>query len=138
MSSEAGTDPRLEDAPEDPRERAFARAGQHDDAAGYEHARVRGQRTAAGDVEEHVVALTAPREVLFRVVDDQVGADRADQLHVARLAHRRDVRADLLPALYRDRAHAPGRAIDEDALPGPDLADVTRSEEHTSELQSPD
>src|SRR5204862_7075557 len=69
------------------------------------------------DVDDHVVALAAPREVLLRVVDHAVGTERPRLLDVARPADRcHRARAESLRDLHRERADGAGRAVDEHAL----------------------
>ena len=41
------------------------------------------QRTVAADVEDHVIAMRAVGDVVLRVVDDVIGADRSDQVDLA-------------------------------------------------------
>src|SRR3954463_3849613 len=57
-------------------------ADQHDRAGGVEDAAHGRPRAVAGVVEEHVVALSAAREVLARVVEDALGTECACLLDV--------------------------------------------------------
>ena len=77
-------------------------------------------------VEDEVVALGPGGEVDLRVVDDVVGADRADQLDVLRAADPGHLGAERLGDLHGERAHATGSAVDEDLLTGLDLAVVAQ------------
>ena len=71
----------------------------------------------ADRVEDDVVRLAVLREVLLQVVDDLVGAERAHELDVLRVADRGDVGAEVLGELHSRRPDRPGGAVDEDALP---------------------
>src|SRR5206468_6445633 len=77
-------------------------------------------------VQDDVVPFRALREVLARVVDDVVRADRADELHVVRAAHARHFGTERLCDLDREAADAAGRSVDQDLPPGPDLAVVAK------------
>ena len=57
-------------------------------------------------VEDDVVALLGAGEVGPGVVDDVVGAERADQVDVAGAAHTRHLGAERLGELYGEGAHA--------------------------------
>ena len=76
----------------------------------------RRQRAARGVVQDEVVALAPPGEVLLRVVDDVIGADGADQLQLARAAHAGDFRAGRPGDLDGERADAAARSHDQDLL----------------------
>ena len=76
------------------------------------------RRTSSGDcVEDDVVTLGAAREVLARVVDDPVGAERPDELDVGRAAGRGHGRAHRLADLHGEVAHAAGAAVDQRRAP---------------------
>src|SRR5919204_641452 len=77
-------------------------------------------------VEDEVVPLALLREVLAGVVDDVVGADRADQVHVPRAAHAGHVRSERLRKLHREGTDAARRTVDQDLLPGSHLALVAK------------
>ena len=53
------------------------------------------ERVLADGVEDDVVRLAVLREVLSRVVDHLVGAERAHELHVLRVAHGSHVRPEV-------------------------------------------
>ena len=72
------------------------------------------------DVEDGVVAVAASGEVLLRVVDDPVGADRPDRVELPGGVHARHVRPVRLRELHRERSHGAPRAIDQDLLSGLD------------------
>src|SRR5579864_17320 len=73
-------------------------------------------------VEDEVVALLALREVFLGVIDDMVGADRADHVHVPGAAHSGDVSAECLGDLDGERPEATRRTVDQDPVTGLDLA----------------
>src|SRR5271166_6445544 len=72
-------------------------------------------------VEDHVVLLLVPGEIPGRVVDDPVGAQAPDQLHMASVADRGHVGTQALQQLDRRRADSTGCAVDQDILPAADL-----------------
>src|SRR5437763_15477129 len=55
-----------------------------------------GQRVVRHVVEDEVVTLARPREVLFGVIDDTVGAERSDQVHVSRARDAGHIRSERL------------------------------------------
>ena len=67
---------------------------------------------------------SVPVEVLPGVVDDVVGAERADQAEVAGAGHAGDVGTERLGQLHGVAADATGGADDEHALAGLDPADI--------------
>ena len=81
-------------------------------------------RQVAHVVEDQVIARATGGEVLPRVVDDVVGPDRADQLHVLRAGHAGDLGAEGFRDLHGERADPARRAVDQDGLAGLDLARV--------------
>src|SRR5439155_5378215 len=62
-------------------------------SAGVKHTLALRPRVVARDVQHQVVMLAALREILFRVVDDPVRADRAHDFDMARAADRGDLSA---------------------------------------------
>ena len=75
------------------------------------------RRAVSRQLEDEIVLLPAPGEVLLGVVDDVVRAERADQVHVPRAAHAGHLRSERLRDLHREGAHASRRAVDQDLLP---------------------
>ena len=67
-------------------------------------------------IEHEVVSLTAPGEIFVGVVDDMVGADRSDQVHISRAAHTGHVRAERFGDLHGERTHTSRRTVDQDLL----------------------
>src|SRR5437773_5313036 len=104
------------DAGEDGHPSALVRSDEQEDPVRHEDASHVGDRAVPGDVEDRVVAPAALREVLFRVVDDLIGAERADQLEVPRACDRRHVRSERLRDLHRERSDTPAGAVHEDPL----------------------
>src|SRR5712692_154294 len=78
-------------------------------------------------VEEHVVPLPIPDEILLRVVDHPVRAHRSDQVDVSRAADARHGRSKRLSDLHRERPDASRRAVDQDLLAWPNLAFVSKT-----------
>lgn len=83
------------------------------------------ERVLADRVEDDVVRLAVPSEVLLGVVDDLVGAERPHDLDVLRVAHCSHVRIEVPGQLHRRSADRPRRAVDEDSLP---LAETYQSQ----------
>lgn len=71
-------------------------------------------------VENEVVAILTPGEVLLRVVDDAVGADRPNQTQLGGAAHAGHLRTEGLGELHGERADASAGADEQDLLPGLD------------------
>ena len=88
-----------------------------------------GEGTVRHVVEYEVVPLPRPREVHFRVVDDMVGADRSDQVHVPRAADASHLRAERLRNLHGKGSDAARGTVDQDLLSGPDLAVIADRQE---------
>ena len=76
------------------------------------------ERLLADGVEHDVVGLAVGREVLDRVVDDLVGAERPHDIDVVGVAHSGDQGAHVLGQLDGGGADRTRRAVDQDALPG--------------------
>src|SRR5438270_159520 len=74
-----------------------------------------------------MTTLPASGEVLLRVIDHLVRADRSDRLDVVRAADAGHVRAERLRDLHGERADAARRAVDEDALTRSELALVAKT-----------
>ena len=70
------------------------------------------ERVLADRVEDDVVRLAVLREVLARVVDDVVGAERPHELDVLRVADGRDLGAEVLRQLHGGGADGSGGAVD--------------------------
>src|SRR5688572_26964763 len=113
--------PSHEGRPEHLQELPDAEHGHKIAALGTKGALDLGHRRLADRIEDDVVGLAAPGEVLLRVVDDLVGAKGRDEGQVASAADPRDPSAEGLGELYGRRTYRPGSAIDEDALSGLEL-----------------
>ena len=70
----------------------------------------------ARDVDDPVVAPAAPADVLPRVVDDVIGAELANQVHLARAAHAGHLRAEGFRDLHGERADVARRTVDQHPL----------------------
>ena len=86
-----------------------------------------GERAIADVVEDEVVALARSREILLRVVDHVVGAERAHQLDVARAADAGDFGAEVLGDLHGECADAARCAVDQHLLSRLDAAMVAQA-----------
>ena len=84
------------------------------------------QRVVPDVVQDEVVARPSLGEVLAGVVDDVVGTDGPDHVHVLRAAHAGDLGAERLGDLDGERSDAARGAVDQDLLPGLDLALVAQ------------
>ena len=72
----------------------------------------------ANVIEDHVVLLVALGEILFRVIDDVIGANRSDKIDIPSAANRRDLRAKRFGDLHGECSNTSGRAVNENLLPG--------------------
>ena len=79
------------------------------------------ERAVPCDVEDDVVAVTTVDEVLARVVDDAVGADRSHQFRFRCAGNPSHLGAERLGQLDGERPHASPRADDQDSLTGSNL-----------------
>src|ERR1700756_2336047 len=84
----------------------------HDDLPGF------GEAPAPRNIEYQVVLPLRIGEVLRRVIDDVVGANRGDRGHVRATAYGGDLTAERFGYLDRERPHAAGRAVNENVVPG--------------------
>src|SRR5206468_104586 len=75
--------------------------------------------------EDDVVAFARLGEIVARVVDDVLGADRPDKVHLARAANAGDVASEGLGDLHDERPTAPRRTDDEHRLSLLNLADLS-------------
>ena len=95
-----------------------AAADQDELAVGCEHA-AHLQHAAIHDVVHDDVVLPATLgEILARVIDDVIGAKRADQLDIPGTAHARHLGAQRLRDLHGESPDAARGAIDQYLLPG--------------------
>src|SRR6266404_7016933 len=78
-------------------------------------------------VENDVVTFRTFSEILFRVIDDVIRAERSNKIDIPRTADARHICAERLGDLHRERAYASRRAIDQDLLPRLDLSFVANS-----------
>ena len=119
LAGDTGQDMRLEHpaASREPAVPEVAAVG-HERPGRCEGATKFGQRMVRDVVQDEVVALAIPGEVVGRVVDDVVGTDGADHLEIPRAADAGHLRPERLGDLDRERADAAGRPVDEDPLAG--------------------
>jgi hypothetical protein len=78
-------------------------------------------------VENQVVALRALGEILLRVINDPIGTEGADQVHILRAANAGHLGTQPLGDLHRERPHPSRRAVDQDLLPRLNLPLVTEA-----------
>ena len=92
-----------------------------------EHALALRPRPAPRVVEQQVVLLGAPGEILAGVVDDVVGAERLHEVGVSRAAHRGHFRAERFRDLHGEGPDASRRTIDQNLLPRLELSLVAQT-----------
>src|SRR5215471_4492656 len=68
-------------------------------------------------VENLVITLPAASEILLRVVNDVICAERSDHLYISHTAHAGYFGAKRLGDLHSERTHASGGAVDKNPLP---------------------
>ena len=78
-------------------------------------------------VENQVVTLPAPGEVLLGVINDVICADGADHLHISRTAYAGHISAERLGDLYTERTDTSRRAVNQDLLPRMNLSLVAKT-----------
>jgi len=72
------------------------------------------------EIENQVVVSSAPGEILLRIVrivNDPIGAEGSDHLHISGAANAGHVCAVRLGDLHGERAYASGGAVDQEVLP---------------------
>src|SRR6266511_2346694 len=89
-------------------------------ALGGERAPEVGPRMVPREVDDDVVALAGPGEVLLRVVDDRVRADRPERVQLPGGIHTGHVRSVCLGELHREGPYGPSGTVDQDPLSRPD------------------
>ena len=75
----------------------------------------------ANGVENDVVRLAVVGEIFLRLVDHPVRSKGSDELEVLRTAHRGYLGAEVPGQLHPCGADSPGRAVDEDRAPFPEI-----------------
>src|SRR5439155_8590897 len=78
-------------------------------------------------VENYIVTLFAFGEVLFRVINHVICAERSDKIDISRTAHTSHIRAERFRDLHRECAHASRRAVNQDLLTRLDFSFVAKS-----------
>src|SRR5438876_4434027 len=76
----------------------------------------------ANVIEDHVITLVALGEILFRVINDAIGADRSDKIEIACATNSRDLCAKRFGDLHGEGSYTSGRAVDQHLLPGLNLS----------------
>ena len=98
------------------------------DPAGPEHSSTPPERVLADGVDDRVVGLAAPGEVVLQVVDDVVGAEGSHELDVPGAADAGDMGAEVLGELHCGGAERARRAVDDDPAPGSRVRQPQRRE----------
>src|SRR3954469_2680823 len=75
------------------------------------------QRTIPRTIENQVVSLGAPGEIVLGVIDDMVRANRSHEVHALRAAHTGHFRSERLGDLHCERANTARGTVDQDLLP---------------------
>src|ERR1700736_759882 len=78
-------------------------------------------------VENDVVTFRAFSEILFRVINDMVRAERSHKIDIPRTADTGHIRAERLGDLDRECSHSPRSAINQDLLTRLNLSLVANS-----------
>ena len=116
LAHERGQDERLEETVRT-LEPAAARSSDDDmGAARCQRAAALRQGMSARHVENEIVPLARPEEILLRVVGDVVRTERPHQFRVPRAADTRHHRAEHFPHLHREGPYTSRRAHDQDVL----------------------
>jgi hypothetical protein len=68
-------------------------------------------------IEHNIVTSSISREVLPRVIDHMIRANRANHLHIPRATYAGNLRANPFGNLDCERAHPARRTIDQNFLP---------------------
>ena len=77
--------------------------------------------------QDQIVTLPALREILPRVINHMVCANRSRRVHFPRAAHGSDFRPERFGNLDRKRTHATGRAINQNLLAWLDPSLITKT-----------
>src|SRR6266576_945817 len=78
-------------------------------------------------IENYVVTFSTFSEILFRVINDAIRAERADKIDIARAADAGHIRAQRLGYLHGKRADTSRCTINQDLLPLLNLSFVANS-----------
>src|SRR5207249_8369198 len=78
-------------------------------------------------VENHVVAFSTFSEILFRVINHVIRAERSDKINISGAANASNIRAESFRDLHRECAHASRRAVNQDLLTRLDFSFVAKS-----------
>src|SRR5207302_8760139 len=85
------------------------------------------RRGGSRELKDQVVQLASPGEVLLGVVDDLVGADRADHFQVPGAADSGDLRAIPLRDLHGERPDPSRRSDNQHLFSRPDLSSIAKT-----------
>src|SRR5882724_12579276 len=77
-------------------------------------------------VENDVITFRTVSEILFRVIDDVIRAERSHKIDIARTANTSDVRAERFRDLDCERPNTSRRAVNQDLLPRLNLSLVAK------------
>src|SRR5439155_5667 len=78
-------------------------------------------------VENHVVAFSTFSEILFRVINHVIRAERSDKINISGAANASNIGAESFRDLHRECAHASRRAVNQDLLTRLDFSFVAKS-----------
>jgi hypothetical protein len=65
-------------------------------------------------VDKQIVALAACSEIFLHVINQPIGADGSDHVHIPRAAYASHLCAERFGDLHSERTHASRRTVDED------------------------
>src|SRR5258708_24019898 len=104
-----------------------SRSERDEDPPGGHDAPVSRQRMVPDAIEDHVISLGAPGEIVGRVVHDMVCTYLANEVHIPRAAYTGHFGAERSGDLHRERAHTARRTVDQNLLPRLNLAFVAKA-----------
>src|SRR4030088_340083 len=73
-------------------------------------------------VENYIVTFRAFSEILFRIIDDTIRAERSHKIDISRTADTGHIRTERLGDLHCECSHSSRSAIDQDLLTGLNLS----------------
>src|SRR5438552_10859462 len=78
-------------------------------------------------VENDVVTFRTFSEILFRVIDDVIRAERSNKIDIPRTADASHICAERLGDLHSECSHTSGRAVNQNLLPRLNLSFVAKA-----------
>lgn len=126
LTDEPRQQQRAQDTGQGPEHPAAGAVGEHERFVWSQCASACCEGVVADVVEDHVVALRTPREVVLGVVDHVIGTERPHEVGISAAAHCGHFRSERGGNLHRERANPTGCPVDQDLLPCLELSAVTQ------------